>query len=544
MKKNLLFLSLIAGLLIGMTAFTSCSKDDDNQQQGDAPVKVAEIRLDQTELTMTVGDEDVELTAIVAPGNAAITSVDWSSSDVSVATVSSLGEVHAVADGTAIITAKAMDGSGVKATCTVTVNAASVRWSSSEYNEGVWNGTIQAVDFTKKTASWLIELDNTSTPDTNWSGWYTVIGDDVKINGNITLTDDTYLILCDGAKLTISGYINGGNHKLYIYGQEANTGKLVVACPGGMQGVYHLSGWQIHGGDIAISDGAFPPINSPFDLYGGKLTVEQTVGGGAIEVDKGISIYGGDLIAKVNPNAPYGNAISVGGNNLLIYGGKVKAYGASSQYGSGIIGHVWMTGGELEAYGGDGFYNNNVGSAGIMGNLNTNGTGSTPTKVTVKGGKGAAGKDGGYGVSGNVEVQGFCDVTITGGNGGNTGGNGASGIGGVLKTNSDLRPCTSTIKVYGGTDSSGAGGCGIGGAGNDHGIFYAGGNIEVKSGGTTSAIQQTSPTMGDGKIYASSANLTYYTWGGTDWETSGTDVDKPNYSDYISSPGVKIVPRQ
>ena len=92
----------------------------------EANVNVESVTLDKTELTLKVGDDDVTLTATVKPDEATNKELDWVSSDVSVATVSSLGEVHAVADGTATITAKAKDGSGVKATCTITVEAAGI----------------------------------------------------------------------------------------------------------------------------------------------------------------------------------------------------------------------------------------------------------------------------------------------------------------------------------------------------------------------------------------------------------------------------------
>ena len=59
--------------------------------------------------------------------------------------------------------------------------------------------------------------------------------------------------------------------------------------------------------------------------------------------------------------------------------------------------------------------------------------------------------------------------------------------------------------------------------------------------GTSPAIYQGSP-MGNGQIYAA-ANLTYYTWDGTSWSTTGTNVDASNFSVAISNPGIKIAPR-
>ena len=86
-----------------------------------AVVAVTSVKLDKTELALTVGDAAVQLTATVVPENATDADVDWSSSDLSVATVDGSGLVTAVAEGTATITAKAGDKT---ATCKVTVKAA------------------------------------------------------------------------------------------------------------------------------------------------------------------------------------------------------------------------------------------------------------------------------------------------------------------------------------------------------------------------------------------------------------------------------------
>ena len=84
-----------------------------------ATVAVTSVTLDKTELALTVGDAAVQLTATVTPDNATDADVDWSSSDVSVATVDGSGLVTAVADGTATITAKAGEKT---AECKVTVS--------------------------------------------------------------------------------------------------------------------------------------------------------------------------------------------------------------------------------------------------------------------------------------------------------------------------------------------------------------------------------------------------------------------------------------
>ncbi len=83
--------------------------------------KVIKVGLDKSSLTLDVGSTAI-LTATITPSNATNQNVTWSSDNENVATVED-GKVTAAAQGSANITATAADGSGEKATCTVTVNA-------------------------------------------------------------------------------------------------------------------------------------------------------------------------------------------------------------------------------------------------------------------------------------------------------------------------------------------------------------------------------------------------------------------------------------
>ena len=85
-----------------------------------ATVAVTSITLDQTTLNKKVGDAAVTLTATVKPDDATDKTLTWSSDKPAVATVAD-GVVTFVGAGTAIITAEAKDGSGIKTTCTVNV---------------------------------------------------------------------------------------------------------------------------------------------------------------------------------------------------------------------------------------------------------------------------------------------------------------------------------------------------------------------------------------------------------------------------------------
>ena len=75
------------------------------------------------EITLTPG-ETKQLTATITPSDATIADIlEWTSSNQNVAVVDANGLISAIGEGTATITAKACDGSGVYATCKVNVRS-------------------------------------------------------------------------------------------------------------------------------------------------------------------------------------------------------------------------------------------------------------------------------------------------------------------------------------------------------------------------------------------------------------------------------------
>ena len=86
------------------------------------PIAVTSISLNKKELVLSEGDSET-LVATVKPDDATDKTVTWSSSNDSIATVDKNGQVTAVKEGAAVITAKAGEKS---ATCDVTVNASAI----------------------------------------------------------------------------------------------------------------------------------------------------------------------------------------------------------------------------------------------------------------------------------------------------------------------------------------------------------------------------------------------------------------------------------
>ena len=113
-------------------------------------VKVSGITLNPSEGLNLVEGNSSKLTATVSPSNATNSSVKWSSSSTDVATVDDSGNVTALKAGSTTITCKAVDGSGVSASCPVTVTAKSTTNPSEQdktdptYTFEVIGGTLES----------------------------------------------------------------------------------------------------------------------------------------------------------------------------------------------------------------------------------------------------------------------------------------------------------------------------------------------------------------------------------------------------------------
>ncbi len=111
---------LVSAIGIGRTIISaSCGVCCGTCEVNVTPVHAEKVTLDMQEISLQVG-ETVNLTATVTPDDATDKTVTWTTSDASVATVSS-GVVTARNEGTAIITVTTYDGNKT-AQCTVTVN--------------------------------------------------------------------------------------------------------------------------------------------------------------------------------------------------------------------------------------------------------------------------------------------------------------------------------------------------------------------------------------------------------------------------------------
>ena len=85
-------------------------------------IPVEQIVLNQESARLKVG-ESVILVATVTPDDATNKDLSWSSSNEQVATVDQSGKVTALESGTAVVTVESLDGSGIKASATIEVEA-------------------------------------------------------------------------------------------------------------------------------------------------------------------------------------------------------------------------------------------------------------------------------------------------------------------------------------------------------------------------------------------------------------------------------------
>ncbi|WP_428982763.1 Ig-like domain-containing protein [Paraglaciecola aquimarina] len=116
---------LVTGTGSGTVTITATTADGEvsaEQQVTVTTIQPTNVELGINYVDLGVNDE-VILNASIEPFNATIKSLSWSSSNEAVATVSTSGLVTAVGDGSAIITAAAVDGG---ASDTVTVNVTNI----------------------------------------------------------------------------------------------------------------------------------------------------------------------------------------------------------------------------------------------------------------------------------------------------------------------------------------------------------------------------------------------------------------------------------
>lgn len=199
-------------------------KDDSAGNPNTVPV--TGITLDrQTALLSAIG-ETVQINRTITPSNATNKNVTWTSSNPLVATVNA-GQVTAVSNGTATITASTKDG-GFTATCVVTVNAGSqnvpvtgvsLNTTQTELTVGntyTLNASITPSNATNKQVTW--SSGNTGIATVDQTGKVTAVA-----AGTTTITVKT----ADGNKTAACSVTVKASSTVYVIGDEVKGLKKI-----------------------------------------------------------------------------------------------------------------------------------------------------------------------------------------------------------------------------------------------------------------------------------------------------------------------------
>ncbi len=164
---------------------------------------VTSIKLNTSSATLYT-DESIQLSAVINPTNAYNPSVLWSSSNPSVASVDQTGLAQAHTAGSATITVRAQDGSGIVARCTITVkqHVTSIGLSSSSIN--LYLGTSATLDVivnpsNSSNKNFIVESSDESIVSVMRSGTLLTIKSLEFGTATITITaeDGGYTAKCD-----------------------------------------------------------------------------------------------------------------------------------------------------------------------------------------------------------------------------------------------------------------------------------------------------------------------------------------------------------
>ncbi|MCY9547274.1 Ig-like domain-containing protein [Lysinibacillus xylanilyticus] len=148
----------------GITVFDAIDVDGKLLDENEVP-SVESITLDKNEIELIEGSQD-KLTATVLPENATNKKVVWTSSDDSIATVDQNGNVTALREGQAIITAK-VENTELVATATVIVKKLNNESSNAILSITLVNGITKEYDVTNTVLNnylnWFESAQGTST---------------------------------------------------------------------------------------------------------------------------------------------------------------------------------------------------------------------------------------------------------------------------------------------------------------------------------------------------------------------------------------------
>ena len=312
-------------------------------------VKVLSITLNKTEAPIGI-DGYQALTATILPADAFGYELKWSSDNEKVATVSETGDVKAIAEGTANITAEI---AGIKAVCALT--------------------TKDKVDLSTLTGNYVAEDGDVLTgvaTDYIYVGipaGASVTFSDATVYGYVYCLGDAAVFLAEGTNNTIRGRRNTalkvgpksttltikGKGQMNVYGDAWGDNYLAA-------GIGTSTG-QL-GGNLIIEDGIINAYGRYAAAIGsnsaGSTMGDITIKGGTVTATQQSSAGSGIGSGMVYSGESHCGNITISGGTVVARGGFVGAgIGAGGLYWDNhdyacSCGNITITGGKVTAYGG------------------------------------------------------------------------------------------------------------------------------------------------------------------------------------------------
>jgi beta-lactam-binding protein with PASTA domain len=233
------------------------------------PILPNGVTLDKSSASLNIG-ATVQLKATVTPSDAHDKSVTWSSSNTSVATVSSSGLVTAKAPGTATITVKT-NSNGKTATCTVTVKTPTI---GSISNQSMFIGDTKSVAFTTANPEAVLPLSDVKATSSNTgvvevTGFSYSFGNYVNLKakaaGSATITiaytvgsttvKTTFTVTVNTPKVTLSSYSGSVTFDCGTYGVHTTNNKpsWPASLPTASSNTGNSISWEVISGDAFLS---------------------------------------------------------------------------------------------------------------------------------------------------------------------------------------------------------------------------------------------------------------------------------------------------
>jgi|GEM_PF-2771543 len=322
------------------------------------PILVSSLTLDQTSLTLEEGKTS-QLNASVLPEDATDKTLNWTSTDETIATVDATGLVTAVTEGTATIIVSTKDGSDLSAQCAVAVTKATEPEEPEDSEEGLVTDLSQLKDGSKVVI--YNKARNLAMSSDTYRGWYLMPGsvtieDDKVIEPaenliwEVTVNEDGTYTFTQGDKtvgtwmsntyveLTNDASQNGLDNKWTVVEKDSTNHRyyLNTAMEGGHGPIYlEVFTKNVNGSSQYVFCGYSTTTNTNLDAFGMQfylveetysVTVSETVHGTVYVSDDKVK-EGETVTITVTPDEGYelesllinGVEQTVGADGTLVY---------------------------------------------------------------------------------------------------------------------------------------------------------------------------------------------------------------------------------